>query len=103
MWTFLGVATFTYLYKKSSVVLALTHTELVLVVVLVFGAGLLLSYFSFYHRPSVSHLVSLPFHFLSLLPLFNHLLPQTAARTSRNTENFKRVRNQTLLFISFIL
>uniref|UniRef100_A0A3Q2ZFJ9 Squalene monooxygenase n=1 Tax=Kryptolebias marmoratus TaxID=37003 RepID=A0A3Q2ZFJ9_KRYMA len=83
MWTFLGIATFTYFYKKFNVFLTLAHKELVLAAVLFLVAGLLLSYLRFFHghRLSVSHVVSLPLNLLSFLPFFNHLVPQTA--TSR--------------------
>lgn len=92
MWTFLGVATFTYLYKKSNVFLALAPKELALAAVFL-AAGLLLSYISFFHghRLSLSHVVSVPLHFLSFLPLFNHLVPQRATLESNRVDKLKKV------------
>ncbi|KAM8847145.1 squalene monooxygenase [Synchiropus picturatus] len=43
MWTFLGIASFTYLYKKSDSVLSLAPAELLLPGLLLLSAGLLLS------------------------------------------------------------
>uniref|UniRef100_A0A8D3AD34 Squalene monooxygenase n=1 Tax=Scophthalmus maximus TaxID=52904 RepID=A0A8D3AD34_SCOMX len=48
MWTFLGIASFTYLYKKSDTVLSLAHTQLLAAAALLLAAGLLLSYVRFF-------------------------------------------------------
>ncbi|MEQ2258102.1 hypothetical protein XENORESO_006380 [Xenotaenia resolanae] len=93
MWTFLGVATFTYLYKKSNMLLSLAHKELVLIAALFLTAGLLISYIRFVHgqKLSVSQIVYLPLSVLSFLPLVSRLIPQTAAQTSKKAEkNLKK-------------
>ncbi|MEQ2299522.1 hypothetical protein AMECASPLE_016022 [Ameca splendens] len=92
MWTFLGVATFTYLYKKSNMLLSLAHKELVLIAALFLTAGLLISYIRFVHgqKLSVSQIVYLPLSVLSFLPLVSRLIPQTAAQTSKKEKNPKK-------------
>uniref|UniRef100_A0AAX7SUY5 Squalene monooxygenase n=1 Tax=Astatotilapia calliptera TaxID=8154 RepID=A0AAX7SUY5_ASTCA len=49
MWTFLGIASFTYLYKKSNMVLSFAQRDLAMVAALFFTAGLLLSYIAYFH------------------------------------------------------
>ncbi|KAM4735455.1 squalene monooxygenase isoform 1-T1 [Anableps anableps] len=92
MWTFLGIATFTYIYKKSNMLLSLAHKELVLVAALFLTAGLLISYVRFIHgqKLSLSQIVHLPLSVLSFLPLVNHLIPQTAAQFNKKAENTKK-------------
>ncbi|KAK5618145.1 hypothetical protein CRENBAI_021599 [Crenichthys baileyi] len=97
MWTFLGVATFTYLYKKSNMLLSLAHKELVLIAALFLTAGLLISYIRFVHgqKLSVSQIVYLPLSFLSFLPLVSRLIPQTAAQTSKKAEKNPKKNKRT--------
>ncbi|KAM4865276.1 squalene monooxygenase [Thomomys bottae] len=74
MWTFLGIATFTYVYKKCGDVVTLANKELLLCVLVFLTLGLVLSY-RYRHRnggllgrqPSGSQLAV--FDFLSALPL----------------------------------
>ncbi|MED6233347.1 hypothetical protein ATANTOWER_010496 [Ataeniobius toweri] len=97
MWTFLGVATFTYLYKKSNMLLSLAHKELVLIAALFLTAGLLISYIRFVHgqKLSVSQIVYLPLSVLSFLPLVSRLIPQTAAQTSKKAEKNPKKNKRT--------
>lgn len=95
MWTFLGVASFTYLYKKSSTVLTLAHKEFVVAAALLLTVVLLLSYIRYFHgqKLRLSQIFHLPLRLLSSLPVVNHLIPQTLTRRSENAENnFKKVR-----------
>ncbi|XP_027872044.1 squalene monooxygenase [Xiphophorus couchianus] len=101
MWTFLGIATFTYIYKKSNMLLNVAHKELLLIAALLLSAGLLISYIRFVHghKLSVSQIVYLPLSVLSALPLVKHFIPQTAAESSKkaekkNTEKSKRTRRR---------
>uniref|UniRef100_A0A3Q2T4I2 Squalene monooxygenase n=1 Tax=Fundulus heteroclitus TaxID=8078 RepID=A0A3Q2T4I2_FUNHE len=100
MWTFLGVATFTYLYKKSNMLMSLAQKELVLIAALFLTAGLLISYLRFVHgqKLSVSQIVHLPLSALTFVPLVSHLVPQTVAQISKkaekNTVKSKRTRRR---------
>ncbi|MED6289827.1 hypothetical protein CHARACLAT_006920 [Characodon lateralis] len=97
MWTFLGVATFTYLYKKPNMLLSLAHKELVLIAALFLTAGLLISYIRFVHgqKLSASQIVYLPLSVLSFLPLVSRLIPQTAAQTSKKAEKNPKKNKST--------
>ncbi|XP_043973071.1 squalene monooxygenase [Gambusia affinis] len=101
MWTFLGIATFTYIYKKSNMLLNVAHKELLLIAALFLSAGLLISYIRFVHghKLSLSQIVYLPLSVLSALPLVKHFIPQTGAESSKkaekkNTEKSKRTRRR---------
>uniref|UniRef100_A0A3B3XPI0 Squalene monooxygenase n=1 Tax=Poecilia mexicana TaxID=48701 RepID=A0A3B3XPI0_9TELE len=91
MWTFLGIATFTYIYKKSNMLLNVAHKELLLIAALFLSAGLLISYIRFVHghKLSVSQIVYFPLSILSALPLVKHFIPQTAAESSKKAEKKK--------------
>ncbi|KAM4633218.1 LOW QUALITY PROTEIN: squalene monooxygenase [Polymixia lowei] len=80
MWTFLGIASFTYLYKKCGTVLTYAHKELVMAVAVFLTVGLLLSYIRYFHgqRLRVSQVLHLPLDLLSSLPFINHFFPQTS-------------------------
>lgn len=96
MWTFLGVATFTYLYKKSSSVLSYIPKEVVMITAVFVAAGLLLCYVRFFHgqKLTVFQVVHLPFSALSFLPLVNHLVPEKASQRTNKAENSrKKVRD----------
>lgn len=94
MWTFLGIASFTYLYKKFDTVLTLAPMELMMAAALFLTAGLLLSYIRYFHnqRLRLSQMVYLPLSLLSLLPVINHFIPQTSTNNKGKEENFKKVR-----------
>ncbi|KAM9723114.1 squalene monooxygenase [Menidia menidia] len=89
MWMFLGVATFTYLYKKSDFVLSLALKDIAMTAVFCFVAGLLLSYVSFFHGQKfpVFQLFNRPLGLLSFLPVVNQLIPQPATRSSKKTNS----------------
>ncbi|XP_070768712.1 squalene monooxygenase [Enoplosus armatus] len=95
MWTFLGIASFTYLYKQSNTVLTLAHKEFVMAAALFLTVGLLLSYIRYYHghKLRVSQVFHLPLSLLSFLPAVNHLIPQTSTQRSEKAEkNLKKSR-----------
>ncbi|XP_067458472.1 squalene monooxygenase [Thunnus thynnus] len=89
MWTFLGIASFTYLYKKSDSVLTFTHKELVMAAALFLTVGLLLSYVRYFHgqKLRVSQVFHLFLSLLSFLPVINHFIPQTSTQRSEKAEN----------------
>ncbi|XP_051261403.1 squalene monooxygenase [Dicentrarchus labrax] len=94
MWTFLGIASFTYLYKKSNTVLTLAHKELLMVAALFLTVGLLLSYIRYFHgqKVRVSQVFHLPLSLLSFLPVINHFIPQTSTQRSGKAEDCKKSR-----------
>ncbi|XP_077384299.1 squalene monooxygenase [Festucalex cinctus] len=89
MWTFLGLASFTYLYKKSGAVWTLAQRELLTALVLFLSVGLLLSYFRYFHghKLRISQVLSSPLSLLSLLPVVNHLIPKSSSQTRHNAGN----------------
>lgn len=96
MWTFLGIASFTYLYKKSDTVLTFAHKELVMAAALFLTVGLLLSYVRYFHgqKLRLSQVFNLPLSLLSYVPVINNLIPQTSARRSEKAaNNYKQVRS----------
>lgn len=91
MWTFLGIASFTYLYKKFDTVSSLAPTELLLAAALLLVLGLLLSYVRYFQ---VSQVVRLPLSFLALLPVLSYFIPKTPALAS--TDRAEKVSNETV-------
>ncbi|XP_029307553.1 squalene monooxygenase [Cottoperca gobio] len=89
MWAFLGIASFTYLYKKSNTVLSFAHKDLVMAAVLFLTVGLLLSYVRYFHSQKlrVSQVFHLPLSLLSYVPVINYLVPQTSTQRSEKAEN----------------
>ncbi|XP_039974100.1 squalene monooxygenase [Xiphias gladius] len=83
MWTFLGIASFTYLYKKSDAVLTLVPKELVAAAALFLTAGLLVSYIRYVHgqklRPAQA--LHLPLGLLSFVPVIGPLIPHTSTQS----------------------
>ncbi|XP_061529733.1 squalene monooxygenase isoform X3 [Phycodurus eques] len=95
MWTFLGLASFTYLYKKSGAAWTLAQRELVTALVLFLSAGLLLSYFRYFHGRTLSSAAQVfrsALSLLALLPLIHHLIPQSPPERSRNADSTCRKR-----------
>ncbi|XP_049586465.1 squalene monooxygenase [Syngnathus scovelli] len=96
MWTFLGLASFTYIYKKSGAVWTLAQRELMTVLVLCLSVGLLLSYFRYFHghKLRVSRVLSLPLSLLSLLPIINIVNPQRSQNADNTCRKSPRRRKQ---------
>lgn len=95
MWTFLGIASFTYLYKKFDTVSSLAPTELLLAAALLLVLGLLLSYVRYFQ---VSQVVRLPLSFLALLPVLSYFIPKTPALASTDrAEKSHRTRKRQLV------
>lgn len=89
MWTFLGIASFTYLYKKFEIVSSLAPAELLLAAALLVVLGLLLSYVRYFQ---VSQVVRVPLSLLALLPLLNHFLPKASVLTSDTAEKVSKIQ-----------
>nr|XP_061805033.1 squalene monooxygenase [Nerophis lumbriciformis] len=77
MWTFLGLASFTYLYKKSGIVWSLVQKEQLTILILFLSVGLLLTFFKFFHGQKLKEVLTLPLSLLSVLPVVNRLVPQS--------------------------
>ncbi|KAM9797900.1 squalene monooxygenase [Neosynchiropus ocellatus] len=88
MWTFLGIASFTYLYKKSDSVLSLAPAELLAAGLLLLSAGLLLSCARYCRVHQVSRWLQSSVSLLSLLPL-NIFSPRLSS-PPRNIENSRK-------------
>lgn len=95
MWTFLVIASFTYLYKKFDTVWSLAPTELLLAAALLLVLGLLLSYLRCFQ---VSQVVRVPLSLLALLPLLNHFIPKTSVLTSNRVEKVSKMVHLDALF-----
>ncbi|XP_040900643.1 squalene monooxygenase [Toxotes jaculatrix] len=97
MWTFLGIASFTYLYKKSNTVLTLAHKELVMAAALFLTVGLLLSYIRYFHgqKLRLSQVFDLPLSLLSFVPVINHVIPQTSTQSRDEAGNDSKKSRRT--------
>uniref|UniRef100_UPI0037E8B2E9 squalene monooxygenase n=1 Tax=Semicossyphus pulcher TaxID=241346 RepID=UPI0037E8B2E9 len=97
MWTFLGIASFTYLYKKSNAFLTFAPKELVVAIVLVFTIGLLRQYIRYFYgqKLTVSKVLHLPLSLLSFLPVINKFIPQTSSQWNERAENIRKKRQRT--------
>ncbi|XP_076592307.1 squalene monooxygenase [Chaetodon auriga] len=97
MWTFLGIASFTYFYKKSDTVLTLAPKELAMAAALLLTVGLLLSYIRYFHdqQQRVSQVFHLPLSLLSFLPVIKQFIPQTSSQSSEKAENHSKQSRRT--------
>lgn len=88
MWTFLGIASFTYLYKKSNLFLNFAYKELAMAAVLFLTVGLLLQCIRYFYgqKLTVSQVFHFPRYLLSLLPFINNFSPQTSTQRSERAE-----------------
>ncbi|XP_012678585.1 squalene monooxygenase [Clupea harengus] len=75
MWTFLGIASFTYMYKKCDAVMDFAHKEIALVAVAFIFVGLLLTFarYRYWQSMKVPRIIRLPLEILSSLPVTNKL------------------------------
>lgn len=85
----MGIASFTYLYKKCDTVFAYAHKEFVMAAVVSLTVVMLLSYIRYFHGQTlkVSQVLHLPMELLSALPLINKFIPQTSTLSHSNTES----------------
>ncbi|XP_036395642.1 squalene monooxygenase [Megalops cyprinoides] len=90
MWTFLGIASFTYVYKKCDAVLTYAHKEIVLAALVFFAAGLLLSYtrYRYGQTHKVPQILRVPLELLSSLPLAKRFFKPNCS-SSRDTSSKK--------------
>lgn len=101
MWTFLGIASFTYMYKKCDAVLGFVHKEIVLATVSFICVGLILTYARYRYGQSmkVPHILHLPLEILSALPLTNKLFSKPSINhASTSTGSSKKVSDGHFLY-----
>lgn len=97
MWTFLGIASFTYIYKKCDAVLTLAHKEVLLAAVVCLIMGVLLSYVRYFHGQSFKapHIFHVPLELLSTLPLINKVIPKSSSVRIADSASKKGHGNKT--------
>lgn len=97
MWTFLGIASFTYFYKKSDSLLFSLHTGLIFVVLLVTALLLYFKYFGGRNKMSVLQLLKAPLTFLGGVPFIKEIIPQTFSDTSskKGSRTRRRIHRDT--------
>lgn len=83
MWTFLGIASFTYLYKKSDTVLPFIKTDAITLTVFVTALLIFMRYFN--GHKLVSQLLKVPLSFF--LPLIKEIIPQSFAKKNEHRKN----------------
>ncbi|TSK20203.1 Squalene monooxygenase [Bagarius yarrelli] len=83
MWTFLGIASLTYVYKKCDVYLFWVRRELLIAAALLLAVGALLT-FHRYWAQKTALLLQLPLDILSILPFTHKILHKSESR-QRNT------------------
>ncbi|KAJ3597404.1 hypothetical protein NHX12_000931 [Muraenolepis orangiensis] len=89
MWTFLGIASFTYIYKKVGTVLIHAHKELAMAVALCVVLGLVLLYTRCHNRSQTlwgSRVLDLSLDLLSSLPLIGHFIPTSSSSSSSSSQ-----------------
>ncbi|XP_030013840.1 squalene monooxygenase [Sphaeramia orbicularis] len=97
MWTFLGIASFTYLYKKSDTMLNFAHKDWVMAATLCLTIALLMCYIRYFHvqKLRLSQVFSLPLSFLCFIPGINGLIPQSRTKSGDKTEENKKKSSRT--------
>uniref|UniRef100_A0A8C5C3R4 Squalene monooxygenase n=1 Tax=Gadus morhua TaxID=8049 RepID=A0A8C5C3R4_GADMO len=94
MWTFLGIASFTYIYKKCGAVLDYAHKELAIAIALSLFFGLVLLYTRYNKKKTLrlSRFLDLPLDFLSSLPLISNFIPKSSKSGRRRKEATPQTR-----------
>ncbi|KAL2084293.1 hypothetical protein ACEWY4_019811 [Coilia grayii] len=87
MWTFLGIASFTYMYKKCDALVDFAHKEKILVAVAFISVGLLLTYvrYRYGQRLKVPQIIHVPLEILSSLPFINKLFSRSSISHYRSS------------------
>lgn len=89
MWTFLGIASFTYVYKKCEVLVVLARRELVIAAVLLLTVGVILT-FHRYRGLKTPQVLQLPLEILSKLPLTNKIIHKSGNSQRNNAAGAKK-------------
>ncbi|RXM31917.1 Squalene monooxygenase [Acipenser ruthenus] len=99
MWAFLGIATFTYIYKKCDAVISYANKEVLLTVTVFFTLGSVLSYCRYrygqtQHKPS--HL-GLVLQLISALPLAGFFFSKSSTHSDTDEKSHWRKRKEAKL------
>ncbi|XP_030636962.1 squalene monooxygenase isoform X2 [Chanos chanos] len=93
MWTFLGIASFTYIYKKCDALITHAHTELILATVLFVTVGTLLTYAKYRGQTlKVPRILLSPIEILSSLPLTSKLFSKSNTISLNRTKSASKRR-----------
>lgn len=76
MWTFLGIASFTYVYKKCDVFLFWASRELVMASVGFLLVGAILTFYRYWGQKT-AQILQLPLEILSILPFTNKIIQKS--------------------------
>ncbi|XP_028986350.1 squalene monooxygenase [Betta splendens] len=92
MWTFLGIASFTYLYKKSNTILTVAYKEVIIALTLFLTVGLLLAHIRYFdgEKLRLSRACKSLLSLLSFLPVVNNFIPQTSTQGNREAEKSRK-------------
>lgn len=93
MWTFLGIASFIYVYKKCDVFVFLARRELLIAAMGFLAVGAILTFHRYLWGLKTAHILQLPLEILSILPFTNKIIhkPGIIQRNNAAEEN-KKVR-----------
>ncbi|XP_056617603.1 squalene monooxygenase [Triplophysa dalaica] len=95
MWTFLGLASFTYIYKKYDALMSSSHIELIVAAVVCVSVGLLITCLGFRGQSlNLSRLFQLPLRLLSTFPLTKKLVSTSNTNDSGHTSKKKNVQQK---------
>lgn len=97
MWTFLGIASLTYVYKKCEVFVFVAHKELVIALVLLLTLGTVMLTFHRYRAAKTPQILQLPLEILSVLPFINKIIHKSEISQRHNAaETNKKVRHDAV-------
>ncbi|KAJ8291065.1 hypothetical protein GJAV_G00020980 [Gymnothorax javanicus] len=96
MWTFLGIASFTYVYKKFDAVFSFANKEIILVALVFLTAGLLVTYARYRHGRThkVPQMLRVPLELLASLPLAKRFFSSTTKNISVKSKSPKKEFSQ---------
>ncbi|KAK3515742.1 hypothetical protein QTP70_030186 [Hemibagrus guttatus] len=78
MWTFLGIASFTYVYKKCDVFLFYAQRELVIAAMVFLVVGAILTFHRYWGQKT-AQILQLPLEILSILPFTNKIIHKSGS------------------------
>ncbi|XP_062321130.1 squalene monooxygenase [Osmerus eperlanus] len=96
MWTFLGIASFTYIYKKCDAILTSAHKEVLLAAIVCLIAGMLLSYVRYFRGQTFNapKVFQVALELVSTIPLINNFIPKSSPARTTETDSKKGRRNR---------
>ncbi|XP_065154786.1 squalene monooxygenase [Paramisgurnus dabryanus] len=95
MWTFLGIASFTYIYKKCDAFVNSAPRDLLVAAVVCVAVGLIITCFGFRAQGhKVSHLFQFPLQLLTTIPLTQKLFSKLNRNSSNRTSKKRDVKQK---------